>query len=118
MKTSEMILELGNNPSKEFRRTRDGLIIKVDEYGHLRWPPGHDYLNLNDKWEEIKKPVSFMEALESERKVRVRHVSLNGNLNYLRETYNEIDDVLFQISRYLNNAGLRDILLYGTWYIE
>ena len=61
MKTWEIMKHSG----KEFRRKSDGLTIEMAEDGTLNWASGYKFININDEWEEIKKPVTFMEAIKS-----------------------------------------------------
>ena len=66
----------------------------------------------------MKKPVTFIDVLRSNKKVMIKHQDIDGELSYMSETYNEIDDVIYNISNYFTAEGVREILLYGKWYIE
>ena len=67
---------------------------------------------------EMKKPVTFIDALKSGKRVMIKHQDLDGELSYMSETYNDIDDVMYNISNYFTAEGVREILLNGEWYIE
>lgn len=66
----------------------------------------------------MKKPVTFIDVLRSNKKVMIKHQDIDGELSYMRETYNEIDDVMYNISNYFTAEGVREILLNGEFYIE
>lgn len=66
----------------------------------------------------MKKPVTFIDVLRSNKKVMIKHQDIDGELSYMSETYNEIDDVMYNISNYFTAEGVREILLNGKWYIE
>jgi hypothetical protein len=67
---------------------------------------------------KTKEPVTFIDALRSSKKVMIKHQDLDGELSYMSETYNDIDDVMYNISNYFTAEGVREILLNGEWYIE
>ena len=105
MKTWEMIKKLTENSSKEFKR-EDGLVLSTSIDDTLIWEPGYTHLNLHDEWEEVKEPVSFMEAVESGK--RIRHE--------LWLEYDFLEVVLYKLSE-LSTKTMRDMIL-GKWYIE
>lgn len=114
MKTWEMMQHSG----KKFKRKSDGFVIEITPDGTLYWDSGHRFLNINDEWEEVKDPVTFIDALKSGKRVMIKHQDLDGELSYMSETYNDIDDVMYNISNYFTAEGVREILLNGEWYIE
>ncbi len=117
MKTWEMIKELTENPEKIFRN-QNGEGISVLSGNELYFDDGYKNIYLCDEWEEVKESVSFIDALRSGKKVMIKHQDLDGELSYMSETYNEIDDVMYNISNYFTAEGVREILLNGEWYIE
>lgn len=111
MKTWEMIKQLTENPNKEFKRELDGLHIKTNEDGELIWDNGYQFIRLDHEWKEIKKPVSFMEAVASGKRIKLEHE--DGG-----EKYVTLDYFLASISgRFMQNE-LRDLLLRGTFYVK
>ena len=123
MKTWEMIKELRENPNKKFisqkgteyemlAQIKHGCLYIKDTLRRLT------SISLDREWEEVKEPVDFMDALRSGKKVMIKHQDIDGGLNYMSETYNEIDDVMYNISNYFTAEGVREILLNGKWYIE
>ena len=85
MITWEMIKKLTENPEKEFVRKSDGLHIKTNEDGELVWDNGYQFMRLNHEWEEIKKPVDFMTAIQSEKPMSVEF----SGTKIKKETYTE-----------------------------
>ncbi len=127
VKTWEMIKELTENPEKEFVQkynkklhvfmTVDGEVFYgIDGDGQTKPLVLDNWLK--QEWEEVKEPVTFIDALRSDKKVMIKHQDLDGELRYMSETYNDIDDVMYNISSYFTAEGVREILLNGEWYIE
>ena len=116
MKTKEMIKELTENPEKEFIRTRDGLVMRTDERGYLRWEEGHNWINLGDYWEEVKKPVDFMTAAKSGKRVRVEF----SPIRYFEEfdDYYHFDELMLRLAERFCAVNLTKIIVDGKWYIE
>ena len=121
MKTWEMIKALTENPEKKFK----GKILGQAELyeGILVWSSSMEDVVISNtllkmEWEEVKEPVSFIEAVESEKKIRVEHEYLDGSLETLTTNYHGIDDVLYTIGNCFDGDGVRDIILNGKWYIE
>lgn len=102
---------------KKFKRKSDGLIVTIDKDSTIH-DSIYEYLNINDEWEEVKEPVDFMDALKSGKKVMIKHQDIDGELSYMSETYNDINDVMYNISNYFTAEGVREIFLNGEWYIE
>lgn len=119
MKTWEMIKELTENPEKIFKN-QYGVEIRVlpDNDLFFGGEIGHNFIGITDEWEEVKDPVTFIDALKSGKRVMIKHQDLDGELSYMSEIYNEIDDVMYNISNYFTAEGVREILLNGKWYIE
>ena len=111
MKTWEMIKELTENPGQKFKRVGGELEISVDIDDNLNWKSGYSPLNIYEEWEEVKQPVSFMEAVESGKRIKLEHED-DG------EKYVTLDYFLASISGRFMQRELRDLLLRGTFYIK
>ncbi len=59
-----------------------------------------------------------MTAVRSGKRIKIEHSCLDGSLGYLTANYNELGDILDEISTYLSGSDIRRILLNGKWYIE
>lgn len=114
-----MIKELTENPEKEFIRKSDGLHFKTNEYGELIWDSGYQFLRLHQEWKEIKKPVDFMTAVESHKRIRIEHefIEDEDDFRYLTTSYNELDLIIKALSEY-THYDIPEIISNGKWYIE
>lgn len=101
---------------KEYGGGTDVIVVKSWD-GEIRELPLNDFMR-NREWEEVKEPVDFTEAVKSGKRIKVEHSCLDGILDYLTTRYNELGDVLDQISTYLSDGDIRKVLLNGKWYIE
>lgn len=119
MKTWEMIKELTENPNKKF----------VNAFGHIvehskpkgivfSKPKSLTHISLNDEWEEIKEPVSFIKAVESGKKIKVEHDFIDGDIDYLEENYVSLDEMFWELGENLSGDGVRDVITNGKFYIE
>ena len=121
MKTWDMLEILAKYPEKKFNNKAFG---QVELFGSiLVWSSNMEDVVISNtllkmEWEEVKKPVSFIEAVESKKKIRVEHSYLDGNLETLTTNYYDLDDVLYEIGNYISDDGCGDIILNGKWYIE
>ena len=109
IKTGE-IIEQGKYPRLEcfyFDETGKNIFENIDDNFKT------DSLRqlLNQKWEEMPQPVSFMEAIKSKKKIRVEHPLLNTE-------YFVLDDILDKLCRTFLNKDIIDILTNGKWYIK
>lgn len=133
MKTWEMVRELMENPYKEFISGRGIGLMKAYTEGNVLIfkynDPGMDDvigIDFTRRWQEVKEPVSFIEAVESGKNVRVRHDIINDLVleenDFFREYYNKyvpISILLHNIANYfISDEEIRDIILNGEWYIE
>lgn len=111
MKTWEMIKEITENPEKEFIRKKDGLHIKTNKDGELIWENGYQFMRLNHEWEEVKKPVDFMTAVECGKNIGVQ---------YSGTCYREMGlaDLFYELQQDYSDNGIRKIILKGKWYIQ
>lgn len=127
MKTWELFKKLLESPQKKFKCLSEpqvGSIIGRDESGLIDWfkngVPEGTYFNIQNtldwEWEEIKEPVSFMEAVESGKLLKVNH-EIIVKTKYL-ETFNLLDGLINELSRDFSHSEMRDIILNGKWYIE
>lgn len=114
MKTWEMIEELVKNPDKNFKRLSDGLEVR-NTHGRFNWESGHAFLGVEDEWEEVKEPVSFIEAVKSKKEIKVEHyLTVESNL----DCYMYLDDFLYELDYNYTSDQVRDIILNGEFYIK
>lgn len=115
MQTWEMIKELTENPDKKFKRFGDGLVVWGDGLGYLRWESGHDYINIDHEWEEVKEPVDFMTAVSSGKYIKVEHrlISYEGY-----DYYRRLDLLMLDLANSFSEGEFAEILENGKWYIE
>jgi hypothetical protein len=74
----------------------------------------YDFNNwLDEKWEEIPQPVSFIEAIESCKPIRVEHeyFCMHGN-------YEDTDHLLMKIGSILTPYQIKKVTRDGKWYIK
>jgi hypothetical protein len=119
MKTWEMIKELIENPDKKFKTLTndDSESYVTTENSIAIWRGADNYgqplcvaVGKADcyEWEEVKEPVSFMEALNNGNRIRPE--------SWRSEHYLDIDDLLYEISD-MDEEEIRQ-LLNGEWYTE
>lgn len=127
MKTWEMIKELTENPNKKFtydRATKGSYATVV--HGNVVWQGKEQKeqvvaISVNkDDWEEIKNPVSFMEAVKSGQPLRVDDPIVNKTHDYydFYMDYQYINDLLWRLSNDFSHEDIRCILTDGEFYIE
>lgn len=80
----------------------------------------HDFITA--KFIPIQKPVSFMEAVKSNKKIRVDLSELDGinNLSGLIKEFKQsyyLDEILNRLSQY-NSGFCSEAINKGKWYIE
>lgn len=125
MKAWEMIKELTENPEKKFI-TPSGSIPGAyvsSRDGKVVWEGQGQYgqeliVNLDDEWEELKEPVSFMELLQE--------VKMDHNLTFRYESFPEINfsfkgklyKFLCQIGSEFASVDVARLLTEGRFYIE
>lgn len=118
MKTWEMIKELTENPEKEFTRKSDGLHIKTNEYGDLVWDSGYQFLRLHHDWEEVKKPVDFMDAVKALDEGKTIYVLHDGCYKDIFSPVGKQTDWGVAMEQEQGYAIDTEFILYGKWYIE
>ena len=115
-----MIKKLTEDVDRGFIR-EDGLIISTSIDDTLLWERGYSHINLHDEWEEVKKPVDFITAIKSGKKIRVKCAidTYEGKGKWkLREIhYRKPSEMLRTLSSYSDNIAV-DIIENGDWYIE
>ena len=101
--------EIMQHSNKTFKRIRDGFKMHIDRSGTLIHDSGFGFININDEWEEVKKPVDFMTAFKAYRKGKTICVE-NKKTNPDKYTYfpEELQD----------NCFTEDDIANGKWYIE
>lgn len=84
-----------------------------------------DFCGINNmqRFVKVEKPVSFMEAVASEKnmiKVGVEDIidGMSDNLKEQLREYNTIGATLYCLSNYFTNESLVKIFQEGKWYIE
>lgn len=112
MKTREIMQYSGKN----FKRKSDGLMIEITEDGALKYKSScPEIINIHDEWEEVKEPVSFLEAVESRKEIKVEHYpTVESNL----DCYMYLDDFLYELGCNYTSDQVRDIILNGEFYIK
>lgn len=124
------IIEASNMPvgSKFYFETNN---IKVYVYlgndNRLRYEddnkPINNYINnINAKFIPIQKAVTFIEAYNSKREVKVNHALIKDlsdrEMIDVRDSYNSIDKVLYNLTEKYGETRFRDIIDNGKWYIR
>ncbi len=133
LKTWEMIRELSKNPKKKFKRKTDGLEIR-NMCGRFNWEPGYTFLGVNDEWEEVQKPVNFMEVIRNDKgNVLVVHNYIDGIKNIedvddslmahtLRRLqngkYTDFANIMYTLGFIFGTYQLKEIIKNGQWYIQ
>ena len=122
MKTWKMTKELTENPDKEsisymkkgFRDVLKAQSIK----GAIRFSNEEDNwhevligVDLDREWEEIKKPVDFMTAIQSEKPMSVEF----SGTKIKKET---LANMLYRLQENYSDKTIKQIIVYGNWYIE
>ena len=117
MKTWEMIKELTENPKKVFKviceESQQETTVSIN-YGEIT-TQGYQQLFTDDEWEEVKQPVSFMEAVASEQ--RLLYINPNDSAD-ARGGYYALDEFLQLLGRTHTDDGVADLILNGEFYIE
>src|SRR5699024_9373702 len=92
---------------KKFRRKSDGLIIEIETDGTLNWESGYKHLSINDEWEEVKEPVSFIEAVKSGKYIGVE---------YSGAVYNAMNlpNLFYELQQDYSDKTIRQIILKGN----
>lgn len=115
MVTGEMYMHVIDNPKAEFRRVENSKIYRFNDYGKLmvHGDCESNYVpKVNEHWELIIEPVSFMEAVNSGKKFKPQSWGTNnGGEDKFRDLYENM--IMFAGRAFLN----KDIL-NGKWYIE
>lgn len=119
MKTWEMMKVLTENTEKKFRvvgakhlisklsqETNVVEVINISQEG-ITINPGLDW-----DWEEVKHPVTFMQAIKSGKKI------LYQNPNDGDEYYCELDEFFAVIGDMYTSYGLADYIKKDEFYIE
>lgn len=127
MKTWEMIKELTENPNKKFTydsATKGSYVTVVDDV--VVWKGAGQggqtvaiCLGCGDaEWEEVKEPVSFMEALKAAKECKlVGLVHKMNNISYKNRGFKYILEDLSSTKEF-TSSFIAETLLNGEWYIE
>jgi len=111
IKTGE-IIEQGKYPRLEcfyFIETGKNIFENID--GNFKTDSLRQLLN--QEWEEMPQPVSFIEAIESCKPIRVEHeyFCMHGN-------YEDTDHLLMKIGSILTPYQIKKVTRDGKWYIK
>ena len=125
-----MIKKLTENPEKEFISYELGGgrdVLKTKSINRVirfsneedRWHEVLIGVDLEREWEEIKKPVTFMEAITSGKKISVQcAIETYEGKGKLRDIYyRQPNEMLRALAGYGDEVAI-DIILNGKWYIE
>ena len=119
MKIGQAIDSIFEDKSKSYEGTINGFkyVLQFDEinikiitkgpFGAVMESGLSDMFSKID-WGLIQKPVAFMEAVESGKRIRPE--------TWREDTEMELDDLLYELYSYSSN-DIRKLLL-GKWYIE
>lgn len=127
MKTWEMIKELTENPNKRFRsltdssRREERKIAKSDGKVLIHINDGSRLVvYLNEEWEEVKQPVSFMEAVASGKKIKakgfVQTVKMENVSRF--QSYLSLEGFLKELTNTFSSYHIRQVLTDCEFYIE
>lgn len=72
---------------------------------------------------EVQKPVSFIQAIKSERKIRVEHEYISNiikadEVNFVLEDYMSLVSLMDILCDNLVTSELSEVILNGKWYID
>ncbi len=113
MKTWEMIKKLTEYPNKEFKlKNEDNIVYASDLHSEGKIELDQvDFITIYDEWEEVKEPVSFMEAVKSGKEISVE---------YSGASYKELSlaNMLYELQQDFSDKVIRQIILNGKFYIE
>lgn len=123
MKLYDVMRRWATDPSTKFYcihteevwRLENGLVLTENNEKRII-----NKTTLNFDFEEIKEPVSFIEAVESEKRVRVEHpyISQPYEKSELSRDYQYLGAILDILSAAWGEDEIRKIILEGDWYIE
>lgn len=139
IKTYQILEKIDNNYKKvkgeKYRLIKSSNNLKsisVGDTAYIGKTWGGEYGLLNNKnnlliadltgfeeWEKVAdRPVSFMEAVESGKKIKVEHDFIDDDIGYLKENYTFLGDMLWELGESLSTDGVQDVIMNGKFYIE
>ena len=106
MKTSEMYAYAEAHPEAKFKRLSNGVIYCFSGDGELVRSSHHcaSIARLNEEWELVREPVTFMEAVNSRKRIKP-------------DGWKEFES-LIEIFGYLQVASSPLASINGKWFIE
>lgn len=96
-----------------------GLMESSSKYGnHIFYNSSKKQIDeiFKAEWVEVRQAVSFMEAVESGRKLKVEHESIGGG-EYFKK-FDFLDDLIYELADIFSSNEIRQIILNGKWYVE
>ena len=121
-KTWEVIKMITENPKLKFR-TYCSDVFK-DENGYIVFEnidciDGFDgNFKGNEEWILVQEPVSFMEAVQSGKKIKVEHEAIKHFELKCTSEYLTLFVVVEELAKNLDSISLREIITEGKFYIE
>lgn len=104
-----------------------GSIVHINELGNpVNIKNGeleHAFVSfINAKFIPMQKPVTFIEAYNSKKKVKVNHdlikYSYDPEIIAIRDSYHSIDETLYKLIEKFGENNFRDIIDNSKWYID
>lgn len=115
--------ELRENTMKLFSyQDIDKMFKYIDWFSHPKdtYLKSYDWL-INAKFIPIQKPVSFMEAVKSDKYIRVDLTGIGGYSGHTIEklnSYMPLDEMFAYLGREFYTNTIKEIIEKGKWYIE
>lgn len=119
-KTWEVYKMLTENPNLKFKDQAGYYLVIEDDFFTLKDVDNYevDYVanGINDIWTLVQEPLSFMEAVESGKKIKANHGLLKGSV--LSSCYNPINVFMSRVANLYNKEDVKKILTESEFYIE
>lgn len=142
LKTIDILARAKELTGKKFKCTKSlidrdlvGKVVEIELFGNgqeLYYGLKRNNHKVSDltgfeEWEEVQEPVSFIEAVESNKLVRAEHPfiqsAIEDNLftDFTRDVLRDgtsLKELLKILSDILPEDKLREVILNGKWYIK
>lgn len=128
-KTWEIIKMLSENPKLKFKKHSPGnsIVLGAQVIGFSSFlklyrtdftdKTLNNNIKLDEEWTLIQEPVSFMEAVQSGKKMECKHEKLYGDED-LGYKYNSLATVLYLLQSRYTSEEITNIITEGKFYIE